>query len=76
MDENRYYFAGDPATDSSRRLLQRVLEEPAAPRRHWPWIVGALAGGGTWTLWRMLQRRRQSAEDQARGVSSSMKTRR
>jgi hypothetical protein len=59
MEEDRYYFSGDPAKDSPRRHMQRVLsEESAAPSRRWPWILGLLAGGSSWTLWRILRRRR------------------
>lgn len=61
MDENRYYFAGDPEKDSPRRHMQRVLSETPAPSRHW-WILGALAGGSSWTVWRLLRRRRDEAE--------------
>ena len=57
MDDDRYYFAGDPATDSPRRHLQRVLEGGEPKRRHWPWIVGLLAGGGSFALWRVLRKR-------------------
>ena len=57
MDE-RIYFSGDPATDSPRRHLERVLARDTArrPSRRWTWIAGALAGGA---LWRLLQRRRE-----------------
>jgi hypothetical protein len=59
MEDNRYYFAGDPAKDSPRRHMQRVLsEEPSAPSRHWPWVLAFLAGGGSWSVWRLLRRRR------------------
>lgn len=45
------YFEGDPAVDSSRRHMERVLMgEP--PRRKWPFVLAAL-GGGLWALWRM-----------------------
>lgn len=60
MDEDRYYFAGDPEKDSPRRHMQRVLSEPSAPSRHWPWLLGFLAGGSSWTVWRLLRRRRNS----------------
>jgi hypothetical protein len=49
------YFDGDPATDSRRRHLERVLKDEA-PRRRWPWVVALVAGGGAWALWRALQR--------------------
>lgn len=61
MDEHEYHFAGDPAVDSPRRHLERVLSENAAerPGPKWRWIAGLLAGGGSWTLWRFLRRRRE-----------------
>lgn len=54
------YFAGDPATDSARRHLERVLKEESRqddhPRRMWPWIA-LVATGSLWTAWRLLRRR-------------------
>lgn len=62
MEENRYYFAGDPEKDSPRRHMQRVLSaEPESRSRNW-WILGFLAGGSSWTVWRLLRRRRDEAE--------------
>lgn len=63
MDEKGYYFAGDPERDSPRRHMQRVLAESPSPRRHWPWLLGFLAGSGSWTLWRVLRRRQDEARD-------------
>lgn len=45
------YFDGDPATDSRRRHMERVLK--GEPARKWPWILAALGGGGLWMLWRV-----------------------
>ena len=45
------HFDGDPATDSARRHMERVLK--GEPTRKWPWIVAALGGGGLWMLFRM-----------------------
>ena len=45
------YFEGDPAYDSRRRHLERVLKG-GPPRRRWPWVLAILAGGA-WTTWRM-----------------------
>ena len=45
------HFDGDPATDSARRHLERVLK--GEPARKWPWIMAALGGGGLWMLFRM-----------------------
>jgi len=47
---DQIYFEGDPATDSARRHLQRVLQE--APRRR-PWLVALVAGGAAWGIWRV-----------------------
>jgi hypothetical protein len=43
--------------------MQRVLAESPSPRRHWPWLLGFLAGSGSWTLWRVLRRRQDDARD-------------
>ena len=45
------YFDGDPAEDSNRRRLERVIKG-GPPRRRWPWVMAILAGGA-WTAWRM-----------------------
>ena len=47
------YFDGDPAEDSARRHLERVVKG-GPPRRRWPWVMAILAGGA-WTAWRMSQ---------------------
>lgn len=47
------YFEGDPATDSARRHMERVLK--GEPARRWPWFVAALGGGALWTLYRLGQ---------------------
>ena len=48
------YFDGDPAVDSSRRHMERVLK--GEPRSRWPWLAAAIGGGGLWALWRMAAR--------------------
>jgi hypothetical protein len=48
MDDD-VYFDGDPATDSTRRHLERVLKEPR--RRRWPWVVGSVAALAAWYFW-------------------------
>ena len=53
MDETYLHFDGDPQTDSARRHMERVLKQPDVPRRRWPWILGLLAGGGSWIAWRV-----------------------
>lgn len=45
------YFEGDPATDSARRRMERLLKSPEPPPR-WPWLLAALGSGGVWMLWR------------------------
>jgi hypothetical protein len=49
------YFEGDPAVDSSRRHMERVLKAEAEvrPARKWPMILMAVGSGGLWALWRM-----------------------
>lgn len=49
------YFEGDPAQDSRRRHLERVLKGDE-PRRKWPWILALAAGGSAWALWRATRR--------------------
>jgi hypothetical protein len=58
------YFEGDPATDSARRHLERVLKEPE--RRRWPWYLAMFAGGTAFAIWHFQKRRRNgtnSSED-------------
>lgn len=45
------YFDGDPATDSARRHMERVLK--GEPTRRWPWLLAALGSGAVWTLYRL-----------------------
>jgi hypothetical protein len=49
MNEN-VHFDGDPAADSARRHMERVLKS-AEPARRWPWALAALGSGGVWLLW-------------------------
>ena len=51
------YLDGDPASDSTRRQLERLLRQEAEPRRprRWGWLA-FLTAGGTWALWRMSRR--------------------
>ncbi len=56
------YFDGDPAVDSTRRQMERLMKGQQ-PRR-WPWVVAAIAGGGAaFVLWRHRARRTRSAHD-------------
>jgi hypothetical protein len=56
---DRIYFSGDPAQDSARRHLERVLAQPQ--QRRWPFLAALFAGGTVFTLWRMRQRRLNKA---------------
>jgi hypothetical protein len=62
------YFAGDPAQDSARRHLERVLTQPQ-PRR-WPLLAAIFAGGTAFTLWRVRQNRRKKANADGAGPTS------
>ena len=53
------YFSGDPAQDSARRHLERVLAQPQS--RRWPFLAALFAGGTAFTLWRVRQNRRNKA---------------
>lgn len=55
------YFDGDPAVDSSRRHMERVLKGEPRPRK-WPWFLAAMAGGGLWALWRTAEQVRADKE--------------
>lgn len=61
MDE--LHFEGDPATDSTRRRLERVMKEEQ-PRSEWRWIA-ALAAGATALLFWQVRRRRRNGNEQA-----------
>ena len=52
MAEDIYgvHLDGNPETESTRRHMERVLR--GEPRRRWPWLLGLLAGGTAFTLWR------------------------
>ncbi len=58
-----YYFEGDPAVDSTRRHLERVLQ--GRQTRHWPWLVAALAGGAAFAFWRIRSRRVKPSDEAA-----------
>ena len=55
------HFEGDPATDSARRRMERILKttEPA-PR--WPWLLAALGSGGVWLLWHLGRRAARTSD--------------
>jgi hypothetical protein len=52
------YFEDDPAVDSTRRRLERVMREPPPQARatRWHWVAAFLTGGGAWALWRLWRR--------------------
>lgn len=61
------YFEGDPATDSARRRLERLLKEPEPPPSRWPWIVAALGGGGLWMMFKWGRAAADAKRDAERG---------
>ena len=62
------YFDGDPATDSARRHMERVLK--GEPKRRWPWILAALGSGAVWMLYRVGQ---SAAADRQPAASASVR---
>lgn len=65
------YFDGDPATDSRRRHMERVLKGETT--RKWPWLLAALGGGGLWMLFRMggdATRERKAKADETGSTAS------
>ena len=44
------HFDGDPATNSARRHMERLLKATEPARRR-PWVLAALGSGGVWLLW-------------------------
>jgi hypothetical protein len=45
----QYYFDGDPATESTRRHLERVLKHGQTHR--WRWVVAMAAAGAALRFW-------------------------
>jgi hypothetical protein len=60
------YFSGDPAQDSARRHLERVLSEPQT--RRWPILAALFASGTAFTVWRMRKNRRNRANGTESGA--------
>lgn len=54
MDE--LHFEGDPARDSTRRRLERVLREE--PRSEWKWMAALAASATALIFWQVRRRRR------------------
>ncbi len=55
------YFDGDPAVDSTRRHLERVLQ--GRQSRRWPWVVAIVGGAGAaFAFWRLRSRRSDSPQ--------------
>ena len=50
------HFEGDPATDSTRRRLERIMKDESRPR--WPWVAALAAGGTAFLFWQVRKRRR------------------
>jgi len=63
--DDRVYFDGDPATDSARRHMERVLKSPERASR-WPWVLAALGSGGVWMLWRSGRAAARKADESAK----------
>ena len=55
------HFEGDPAIDSTRRRLERVMKE-GEPRSEWKWMAALAAGAGALIFWQV-RRRRRNGED-------------
>jgi hypothetical protein len=75
-DVHDVHFAGDPATDSVRRHLERVLA--GAPTRK-TWLMTLAAGGAAWGLWRLVRSMRSTPDsqtDQAAGSGAQPASRR
>lgn len=66
------YFEGDPATDSTRRRLERVLKEESRPR--WPWFAFLAASGTAYLWWQVRRRRRDGNGSQADTGSAKEKS--
>jgi hypothetical protein len=58
------WFDGDPATDSARRHMERVLK--GEPARKWPWVVAALGSAAVWMLYRLGSKEQSARKDRAR----------
>jgi hypothetical protein len=54
------HFAGDPATDSVRRHLERVLAGGPRPKT---WLMTLAAGGAVWGVWRLVRSMRSPAPE-------------
>jgi hypothetical protein len=70
MPRTDYHFDGDPAINSTRRHLERVLRAPSPRRR--PWLAAILAGGAALTFWRV----RPPSEKQRQARTSRTSSRR
>ena len=55
------HFEGDPAIDSTRRRLERVMKV-GEPRSEWKWMAALAAGAGALIFWQV-RRRRRNGED-------------
>jgi hypothetical protein len=65
------YFDGDPATDSARRHMERVLKE-SNTRRRWLWVGVPLAGLAAWYFWpRKPAARDEQATNESAGAQAA-----
>ena len=64
MDE--LHFEGDPAIDSTRRRLERVMKE-GEPRSEWKWMAALAAGAGALIFWQVRRRRRNGNGNETSG---------
>jgi len=59
--DDEFYFDGDPATESTRRHMERVLTDPK-PRRRWPWVAAAMTGMALLGVWQFRKRTRPNSD--------------
>jgi hypothetical protein len=60
------HFEGDPATDSTRRRLERVMKV-GEPRSEWKWMAALAAGAGALVFWQVRRRRRNNGSERESG---------
>ena len=65
-----HYFDGDPALDSKRRHMERVLKGEGS-RKKWPLVLMALGGGGLWAIWKTAAEGRSREAAGTTGTPSS-----
>ena len=68
MDE--LHFEGDPAIDSTRRRLERVMKVESRkeePRSDWKWMAAMAAGATALLFWQVRKRRKNGSESAGNG---------